>query len=185
MQRARRIVKRLRLVLAMVVGLLALYAALSYRVFTVPGEYDAKRAEKFPVCGIEPGDSLLLQNLNLWREPRLGDVVVYRPKGDDDWIGRIAGMPGERLERTGATMRVGGRAPLDVGFGIGPEMKVRDGDVIPDGCYLILADRDEADYEDSRAFGYVPREVIRNRVALNFADLFGRDAATNRTAPQG
>ncbi|MCC6465758.1 MAG: signal peptidase I [Planctomycetes bacterium] len=180
--RVRRWARRLRWVMAGVLGLLLVYIGISFKVMTLPGQYDpAIKTPQTPIESLQPGDSVLLLTLNLWREPRLGDVVLYRnPKAGLDspeqLIGRVAGMPGEKLARTGPTMSVGGREPLGVGFGFGQTGDVKDGAVIPDGHFLILADHDALAYADSRDVGFVPRDAVLQRVAMNLMPLLGRSA---------
>lgn len=175
---ARRWIRRLRVVMGLCVLLLGVYAWVSYRLYTLPGVYDpAIRTAQFPMEGLMPGDTVVLQNLNLWREPKLGDIVIYRnPRPEDgapeSLVGRIAGLPGESLKRVGPTMAVGGREPLSVGFDIGGG--IEHGDVIPEGCYLILADLDAVPYLDSRTLGYIKRPEISRRVVLNITSWQGR-----------
>lgn len=179
-QTARRWIRRGRLLLAGCVLLLGLYAWLSYRLYTLPGQYDETiKTAQAPVEGVMPGDTLLLQNLNLWRDPKLGDLVIYDHPDPKDGapgslIGRVVGMPGEKVERRGPTMAVGGREPLGVGFDLGDGVKVNDGDVIPEGRYLIVVDFDSLPYVDSRNLGYIERDAITRRVVLNISVWQGR-----------
>jgi signal peptidase I len=171
----KRWVRRVRFVLAGALALILIYIFVSYNVFKVPGVHDeTSHAVQSPVENVRKGDTLLMLKLNLWREPRLHDIVIYaHPNPGEgvptDLIGRIQGLPGENLERMGPTMAVGGREPLNVGFDIGPGAAIQDNEVIPEGHYLIVADTDALAYADSRDFGFVPRESIRQRVALNLS----------------
>lgn len=176
----KRWIKRFRILLATTLMLMAVYVLLSYSVFTVPGTYDSesKRIQS-PIEHVQPGDTLLLLKLNLWREPRLGDIVFYEhpaPRDDtpETLLGRIAGLPGETVTAKLPTFSAGGREPLGIGWVMGPQAGIKDGDVIPEGCYLIVTDNDAVAYGDSRDFGYVPSEKIKNRVALNLAGIFGQ-----------
>lgn len=171
--RHRAMLRGLRMFLGFVVMVVMLFGFLSYDIYTVPGNEGGPA-----MFGIQRGDRLLLARYRFWREPRLGEIVFYRaPGGAEDsasHVGRIVGMPGEKLTRHGATMRVGGRDPLVVGFGLGPDARVTDGDVIPDGHYFLLAENDQFDYADSRRFGYVPLENIQYRFAMNMSDTWSR-----------
>lgn len=154
------------------------YAWLSYRVYKVPGAYEAEsQVAQFPIHAIRPGDTLLLQNFNLGREPRAGDVVLYRRESGadgapDTLIGRIVGLPGEKVMRAGPTMEVGQRGPLDVGFDFGADAAIKHGDVVPADAYLIVCDIDSIPYPDSRTLGYIERPLILRRVALNVSLSF-------------
>jgi hypothetical protein len=175
----KRWVKRLRLIIAAGGVALAVYAYMSYGVFTMPGKFDATSNKvQSPINDVMPGDTVVLLNLNLWREPKLGDVVFYDHPAPHDgapetMLGRIAGLPGETVKRAGPTMTIGGRAPLPVGFDLGDEVAVKDGDVIPEGRYLIITDTDALAYGDTRDFGYVSRDSIHRKVVMNLAPLLG------------
>lgn len=175
---ARRAIIGLRWVLMLVTLVFAAYILTTYSLYTVPGEYDLREAAPLRP-DVEKGDTLLLQNFNFGRTPRLHDIVAYRQPGSGrdaaaSLIGRIAGMPGEKLERVGPTMRVGGRDPMSIGFDIGPQAALNDGDMIPEGKYLVLVDTDAEVYPDSRRLGFIAREDITQRVGMNLATWFGR-----------
>lgn len=173
-------VKRLRILLALCAALLGVYIYVSYRIYTLPGDFNAESNKiQSPVEDVMPGDSVLLQNLNLWREPKVNDTVIYQREQakegvPETLIGRVVGLPGETLTRVGPTIKVGDRAPLQVGFDIGPDEPIKGGDVIPDGCYLIVTDSDAVGYADSRDLGYIPRDRVLKRVTFNLAPLLGQ-----------
>jgi signal peptidase I len=176
---AKRWIRRLRWALGGALLLVGVYAFLTFKLYTVPGEFDPKSKRiQSPIEDVQKGDTLLLMNLNLWREPKLGDVVFYDHPAPHDgapetMLGRIAGLPGETVKRAGPTMTIGGRAPLPVGFDLGDEVAVKDGDVIPEGRYLIITDTDALAYGDTRDFGYVSRDSIHRKVVMNLAPLLG------------
>jgi len=180
---ARKWIKRARIVVAAVTLVVGVYAFLSYGVYTLPGEYvESSNRIQSPISDVMPGDTLVLLNLNLWRDPKLGDIVIYDHPAPHDGapgqlIGRVAGLPGETVTRNGPTMEVGGREPLPVGFPFGPDVPIQDQAVIPDGEYLIVTDTDAVAYADSRDFGYVKRDAIHKKVIFNLAPLFGQRQA--------
>ncbi|MCC6573950.1 MAG: hypothetical protein IT462_09165 [Planctomycetes bacterium] len=175
---ARKGIRVARWVLMAVVLAFGGYALTTYSTYTIPGKY--VKNELGPLSpDVEKGDSLLLQNLNFGRTPKLYDIVVYRqpgkPAGEPaDLIGRIMGVAGEKLERVGPTMKIGGREPLSIGFDIGPGVKLKDGDVVPADYFLVLVQTDSDYYPDSRTVGFVPRENVTQRMAMNLATLWGR-----------
>jgi len=176
----KRWVKRLRIALALATVVLAVYIFLSYGIYTVPGEYRATSNKiQSPISEVQPGDTLVLLNLNLWRDPRLGDIVIYDHPDPKDGapsqlIGRVAGLPGETVHAQLPSFRVGDRLPLSVGFVVGPEAALKDGDVIPEGKYLIVTDNDAIAYADSRDFGYIERTAMHKKVIFNLAFILGQ-----------
>ncbi|MCZ7605192.1 MAG: signal peptidase I [Planctomycetota bacterium] len=182
----KRWVRRLRIALALVTVVLAVYIFLSYGIYTVPGEYRATSNKiQSPISEVQPGDTLVLLNLNLWRDPRLGDIVIYDHPDPKDGapsqlIGRVAGLPGETVHAQLPSFRVGDRLPLNVGFVVGPDAALKDGDVIPEGKYLIVTDNDAIAYADSRDFGYIDRAAMHKKVIFNLAFVLGQ-----RQAPGG
>jgi signal peptidase I len=180
MRGAKRWIKRVRIGLMAVSVILCVYAIVSYSVYTLPGLYkpDSNKIQS-PIGDVMPGDSVVLLKLNLWREPKLGDVVIYEHPDPKDGappqlIGRIAGLPGESVKRNGPTMQVEGREPLPVGFPIGPDVAIKDEAVIPEGEYLIVTDTDAIAYADSRDFGFVKRDAIQKKVVVNLAPMLGQ-----------
>jgi signal peptidase I len=173
-------VKRLRVVLALVTVVLAVYIFLSYGIYTVPGEYrPTSNKIQSPISEVQPGDTLVLLNLNLWREPQLGDIVIYDHPDPKDGaprqlIGRVAGLPGETVHAQLPSFRVEDRMPLNVGFVVGPEAALKDGDVIPEGRYLVVTDTDAIAYADSRDFGYIERTAMHKKVIFNLAFILGQ-----------
>lgn len=170
--RHRKLLRGLRLLFGLAVMLLLLFGFMNYDLYNVPGEKGGSK-----VFGIGRGDNLLLARYRFWRNPGLGDVVFYRAPGEKDeaatQVGRIVGLPGEKVARHGPTMRIADREPLAIGFEMGPEAKIKDGDVIPEGQYLILVDDDSYEYGDSRHYGYIPQENIEYRLAMNLAGVWG------------
>lgn len=141
------------------------------------------------VYGAEvPGTDLHLPAL---AEPKRGDVVVFAPPQDasKNYVKRLVGMPGDTLEMRGKVLFLNGHAidePYaryldDRGDAVHPGMRWQSNHliastkreyhptrdnwgplVVPVGHYFMLGDnRDNS--EDSRYWGFVPREAIRGR----------------------
>ncbi len=112
------------------------------------------------------------------RDIHRGDVIVFRsPENTDiDFIKRAIGLPGDILEIKDKQVYINGEK-LDEPYVVfkdkyniyrdGP-LKIRDnyGPVrIPEGYYFAMGDnRDNSD--DSRFWGFVPREYIRGRAVV-------------------
>ncbi|MBZ0135881.1 MAG: signal peptidase I [Planctomycetes bacterium] len=185
----KRWMRRARVLFALVVVVMGVYFMVSYGVYTLPGEYRAGSNKiQSPVDEVMPGDTVILLSLNLWREPKLGDIVIYDHPDPKDGvpsqlIGRIAGLPGETVHAVLPTFRVQDRQPLNVGFVVGPDAALKDGDVIPAGEYLVVADTDAVAYADSRDFGYVKRAAIKKKVIFNLAYMIGQRSAPEPDSP--
>ncbi len=101
-------------------------------------------------------------HLSLWREPRRQQVIIFRPPvlGASDYVKRIIGVPGDRLEiRTGAVW-INGR-PLDEPYlSETPDpVENRAPVLVPPGHYFMMGDNRRNSY-DSRYWGFVPRSAI-------------------------
>ncbi|MFQ5538381.1 MAG: signal peptidase I [Gemmatimonadota bacterium] len=141
------------------------------------------------VYGAEiPGTPL---HLPAWAEPRRGDVIVFNPPHDPtkNYVKRVVGIPGDTLQMRGKILFVNGRAADEpyarygarMGDVAHPDMNwqmrylapgaptpyhpTRDNwgpIVVPRDRYFVLGDnRDNS--EDSRYWGFVPRDAIRGR----------------------
>ena len=135
-----------------------------------------------------PGTDLRLPAFD---EPERGDVVVFNPPHDPakNYVKRLVGMPGDTLEMRNKVVLVNG-APLEEpyaryidrqGDAVHPDMSWQSNHliagpgreyhptrdnwgpiVIPSHGYFVLGDnRDNS--EDSRYWGFVPRESIRGQ----------------------
>jgi signal peptidase I len=171
----------------------AVILALFIRTFVV-------QAFKIPTGSMETnlliGDHLLVNkvvyspSLGGWeagllgkREVRRGDVVVFKYPEEParDFIKRVIGLPGERLEIRDKVVYVDGRAldepyvrflepPLrrdDPEYGLRGE-SFRDNwgpETIPPGKLFVLGDnRDNS--RDSRYWGFLPRDQVKGRAIL-------------------
>ena len=129
------------------------------------------------------------------RDIRRGDIVVFKyPKEPDrDFIKRVIGLPGDRLELRRKVVYINGdpleepyvrflEPPPPVGTPAGDDLKVSYGPVtVPDGQYFMMGDNRD-DSEDSRYWGFLPAGYVKGRalfIYLSFeeggsmADLFG------------
>ncbi len=112
------------------------------------------------------------------RDVRRGDVIVFRyPKNTEvDFIKRAIGLPGDTVEIIDKQVYINGK-PLKEPYKVHKDpftiyrdgmMKRRDNFgpvVVPKGCYFAMGDnRDNSD--DSRFWGFVPREYIRGRACV-------------------
>jgi signal peptidase I len=123
------------------------------------------------------------------REVRRGDIIVFKyPEDPDtDYIKRVIGLPGERIEMRGGRTYVDGQEIPE------PYMTEAHRDYqpypplmmpsarVPDGCYFVMGDH-RNNSRDSRAWGYVPKDLIRGRA---FMVWFSYPEAPNEYMLQG
>jgi len=129
------------------------------------------RSFRIPSASMEP---TLQEGDRLWARRTVtlarGDVVVFRPpdRPQEDYIKRVIGLPGERIEIRRQRVFVDGK-PLDDPWGVhrdaGRRQPGRD-DVppltVPERCYFVMGDNRE-NSRDSRYFGFVPVELVYGR----------------------
>jgi signal peptidase I len=119
-----------------------------------------------------------------WREPQRGDLVLCattlpeKPDQEAMFIGRVAGLPGERVKVEEGQLFVNekredlpalladmplGDAPASAQYGRG---RAREQVTVPENCFFVLSEA-ESDGEaatDSRALGWIPRGGVIGRV---------------------
>ena len=115
-----------------------------------------------------PADSALEKALLPVRDVRRGDVIVFKfpEEPETDYIKRVIGVPGDKLEIRRGIVFVNGQRMED------PYVKeaYRLNDnypefTVPEGRYWVMGDhRDRS--SDSRVWGYVSRDLIKGRALL-------------------
>ncbi len=119
------------------------------------------------VYGLDSGP---FSKLLPYKEPKRGDVIVFKYPGNVDvaYVKRLIGMPGDKIEMIGRTVYVNGKAleenytqytdPDSVYRQFGPK-------IVPQGEYFAMGDnRDNS--EDSRYWGTVPRDYILGKALV-------------------
>ena len=126
-----------------------------------------------------------------WGNPGRGDVVLYWPQGaQEPQLGRIAGLPNEKVTLSGGKLQINGNTltePLPLtsqnyplshpearyGKPGGKEVQV------PEGSYFILTDITiGGDAPDSRIVGWIPRKRIVGKVLATWWPLAHRSRIT-------
>lgn len=120
-------------------------------------------------------------HMSLWRDPQRQQIVVFRPPwpGAQDYIKRIIGIPGDHVEIRNNVVWVNGR-PLEEPYLIDTPVRAADWKygsvVVPPGHYFVMGDnRDNS--EDSRYWGFVPRENIIGTPLIIYMSLDSSDDA--------
>jgi signal peptidase I len=130
---------------------------------------------------ISPGDHIFMEGVTfLSRQPRRGDIVVFRTDGIPSvppgtfYIKRVAGEPGERVRFAGGKLFVNDK-PVLLSNAVGqivyelpqgaaamsPQTEV----TVPSDGYFVVGDN-STNSSDSRYWGAVPRGNIIGRVSF-------------------
>lgn len=106
------------------------------------------------------GQYLLVGRVTYWiQEPRRGDIVVFRPPNSagEDYVKRIVGIPGDRVEARSGQLWVNGDL-LDEPYVTGSWYYTGFW-TVDDGEYFLLGDN-RANSSDSHNWGTLPAENI-------------------------
>ncbi|MDJ0724983.1 MAG: signal peptidase I [Prochloraceae cyanobacterium] len=150
---------------------LAFVLAIGIRTFVAEARY-IPTGSMIPT--LEINDRLLVEKVTFrFREPKRGDIVVFsateelqRRGYEDDFIKRIIGLSGEKIEVKNGQVYVNDR-PLAEKYILSPP-EYRYGPVIvPDDEYLVLGDN-RNNSSDSHDWGFVPRSNLIGRAAVRF-----------------
>ena len=101
-------------------------------------------------------------------DPQVGDIVVFRNPQDlsVDFIKRIVGIPGDRLEMRDRVLYRNGK-PVKEPYIQVTQSSAKDRDnftpiTIPEGKYFMMGDNRDESY-DSRFWGFVDRKLIKGK----------------------
>ncbi|MDR1966783.1 MAG: signal peptidase I [Synergistaceae bacterium] len=120
---------------------------------------------------LEPGDRVMV--LKFWYHlpkihPKRGQIVVFKYPVDPrrDFVKRLIGLPGDKVEIIGGRVFVNDREIAEPyvqhpdNFTMAPE-------VIPAGSYFCLGDN-RANSQDSRFWGYVKTDFMRGPAVFRY-----------------
>ena len=112
--------------------------------------------------GYDAGVPFTGWHVRLWREPRRQQVVIFRAPlpGSPDYVKRLIGLPGDRLEVRDAAVWVNGQRLAEPYLDAPMSPRERFGPVtVPAESYFVMGDNRGNSY-DSRYWGFVPRSAI-------------------------
>jgi signal peptidase I len=119
-----------------------------------------------PSGSMEPtlmiNDRILVAKFLYRVEPvQRGDVIVFRyPLNPQrDFVKRVIGLPSDHVQLKEGVVYIGGNRWSEKGYTIRPDFGNYGPVVVPSQEFLVLGDN-RNNSEDSRFFGYVPRENI-------------------------
>ncbi len=174
MSRRSKLVVGLALIPALFVGgLIMLRLCGLVRPFSVPS------GAMTPAVSV--GDHIMMEGVSfLSRQPRRGDIVVFRTDGIASlpsatiYIKRVVGEPGDHVRISSGKLFVNDKQVSlsnsvgEIVYDLPPQVGTfsRQTDVtVPAGCYFVLGDN-STNSHDSRFWGSVPRANIIGRVAF-------------------
>jgi signal peptidase I len=159
--------------------LIAIVLALFIRTFVI-------QAFKIPSGSMKPtllvGDHILVNKfiygiklpftdkiLVSLSEPERGDVVVFKFPLDTrkDYIKRVIGLPGDRVQLVNKQLLINGRPTEDphASYSVNGSMRMFGPVTVPSGHLFVMGDnRDES--SDSRVWGFVPRPYLKGKAFL-------------------
>jgi signal peptidase I len=181
--------------------IIALVLALVIRAFLV-------QAFSIPSGSMEPtllvGDYLLVNKLaygirnpltnNIWiplGKPQRGDVAVfiYPQSPDKDYIKRIIGLPGDRIQIINKKLYLNGQLtqiPPPTDDPAAPRAVYREEEItpterdnfgpvaVPADAYFVMGDNRDRSY-DSRFWGFVPMQALKGRAFIIYFSWAGDD----------
>lgn len=132
-----------------------------FRVYAIPSSSMAPT--------LQPGDQIVVTPFRapFAREPRRGDVVVFRsPTGRDELlVKRIVATPGDLIATDAGRVTIGGRALAEPYLLRAASSGVIAPQIIPAGCFFVAGDNRD-DSWDSRTWGILPADLVVGRARL-------------------
>jgi signal peptidase I len=114
--------------------------------------------------GYDAGVPLTTWHVSLWKDPQRQQVVVFRPPlpGTNDYIKRVIGVPGDKLEIKRGAVWINGTLLVEPYVSTpmnASETYPYQSVTVPPEYYFVMGDNRGNSY-DSRYWGFVPRENI-------------------------
>jgi signal peptidase I len=107
-------------------------------------------------------------------EPKRGDVVVFKfpPDPSIDYIKRVVGLPGDKIQVKDGQLFINGYDTLDLNpNSIGDNTREFD---VPPGHYFMMGDNRDNSADSRFTVGYVPAENLVGRANLVFFSIAGK-----------
>ena len=131
---------------------------------TTTGRFQVRGSSMEPT--LHDGQYLVISKLTYWiHPPERGDIIVFHPPHDpdEDYIKRIVGLPGERIEIREETVWVSG-TPLDESY-IADNAHYSNTWELGENEYFVLGDN-RGNSNDSHNWGTLPPENIVGKAWL-------------------
>ncbi|MDR7522063.1 MAG: signal peptidase I [Armatimonadota bacterium] len=114
-----------------------------------------------------PHDRVLVNKfIYRFRSPQRGDIIVLRYPRDPgrNYIKRIVGVPGDRVQIQNGHLRINGE-PVEEVYTNGMATGNYGPEVVPADSFFVLGDN-RNNSEDSRAFGFLKRDLVVGQAML-------------------
>ncbi len=133
---------------------------------------------------IEEGNRLIVNKIEVeFRSPDRFDLIVFHANSEEDYIKRVIGLPGDRIEYENDQLYVNGE-PVDEPYLDDYKKLLFDGQLtedftlldktghstVPEGHYFVLGDNRRHSY-DSRHIGFISKNEIVGIVNLRYWPL--------------
>ncbi|MBI4289472.1 MAG: signal peptidase I [Chloroflexi bacterium] len=107
----------------------------------------------------------------LFHPPQRGDVIVFEPPlpSASDYIKRVIGLPGERVEIKGGKVYIDNQ-PIAEPYIAAPPNYVYPPEAVPPGYYFVLGDN-RNNSSDSHTWGFVPLKNLVGKAWVSFWPL--------------
>ncbi|MGV3464770.1 MAG: signal peptidase I [Heyndrickxia sp.] len=132
---------------------------------------------------LQDGNRIIVSKLS--KIERFDEIVFHAPDADEDYVKRVIGLPGDKVEMKNDVLYINGTAYKEPYLkqykSALPPMQKLTGDfslqdpptnakVVPKGYLFVLGDNRKIS-KDSRIFGFVPEKSVVGKVKIRFWPL--------------
>lgn len=147
--------------------------------------------EQYKVSGesmsptFEDKERVIINKMATWTNGlHRGDVIVFHADEKKDYIKRLVGLPGDKIEYKNDVLYVNGKAveenylkgnkelavnkPLTEDFTVKTLVNSDGKDTVPEGKYLVLGDNRAISLDSRRSLGLIKSDSVVGKVSLRF-----------------
>lgn len=162
---ARQVTQPTTVLLREIVETLLLTLFIFWIVNTATGRYRVQGHSMMPT--LKEGEYLIINKLSYYlEEPQRGEIVVLHYPRDPsrEYIKRIIGLPGDRVEIGGGQVKVNG-VVLNEPYLNGAPTYQEQSWVVPEESFFVLGDN-RNNSSDSRSWSFLPRSDIVGKASI-------------------
>lgn len=152
-------------ILREIVETLLLTLFIFWIVNTATGRYRVQGHSMMPT--LKEGEYLIINKLSYYlEEPERGDIIVLHYPRDPsrEYIKRIIGLPGDRIEVGNGQVKVNG-VTLNEPYLNGPPVYTPESWVVPEDNFFVMGDN-RNNSSDSRSWAFLPRSDIVGKASV-------------------